>query len=236
MSAQATPFKPLIGFTAGTQGDHGVAFLLRLAIWLAGGRTTRLKRTPDERDGVMPDGLLFGGGLDIDPARYAGDEAFESQIDHRRDDLEWSWMDWADSARVPALGICRGLQMLNVHAGGDLHQTLDPDIIAAWPTTALEYLVFRKPIRIERGSHLEAATGATTLDVNSLHLQAVRNPAPGFSVVARERASDGIQGIEADEPALRMGVQYHPEMLLHQPTSRSLFRYFVDRCRGNGAD
>ena len=141
-------------------------------------------------------------------------------------------MDWADHARVPAFGICRGLQMLNVHAGGDLHQTLDPDLIATWPTTAIEYMIFRKPIRIKPGSHLEAATGATELEVNSLHRQAVRNPAPGFTVVAHERASEGIQAIEADAPALRMGVQYHPELLLHDRAARSLFRYFVDRCRG----
>ncbi|SDM14078.1 gamma-glutamyl-gamma-aminobutyrate hydrolase family protein [Maricaulis salignorans] len=224
--------KPLIGFTVGTQGDHGVAFLLRLAIWMAGGRSIRLTRLPDAMDGAMPDGLILGGGLDIHPARYAGDESFKAQFDNDRDDLEWCWMDWADTARVPAFGICRGLQMLNVHAGGDLHQSLDPDIIATWPTSTIGYMIFRKPIRIEPGSHLAAATGSTTLEVNSLHRQAVRNPAPGFTVVARERASDGIQGIEAEAPALRMGVQYHPELLLHQTTARSLFRYFVDRCRG----
>jgi putative glutamine amidotransferase len=234
MSKAARQSKPLIGFTVGTGGDPGVAFLLRLAIWLGGGRSIRLMQLPEDMQAAMPDGLLLGGGLDIHPARYQGDESIVSAYDHHRDDLEWSWMDWADAARVPALGICRGLQMLNVHAGGDLLQSLDPDIIASWPTTHLGYVFFRKPIRITPGSHLEAATGSTTLEVNSLHRQAVNNPAPGFTITARERSSDGIQAIEAETPALRMAVQYHPELLLHHQSARSLFRYFVDRCRGAG--
>lgn len=232
MSHAARQPKPLIGFTVGTSGDPGIAFLLRLAIWLGGGRSLRLTRLPEKMRGPMPDGLLLGGGLDIHPARYQGDESIVSPYDHHRDDLEWSWMDRADTDCIPALGICRGLQMLNVHAGGDLHQTLDPDIIASWPTTHLGYVFFRKPIRITPGSHLEAATGSTTLEVNSLHSQAVNNPAPGFTVTARERSSNGIQAIEAEAPALRMAVQYHPELLLHDHSARSLFRYFVDRCRG----
>ena len=234
IDAPAKPRKPLIGFTAATRGDHGVAWLLRLAIFLGGGRSTRITTPFEDWHGERPDGLLLSGGLDIHPTRYDGDESFESEFDHDRDHLEFSWMDWADHARVPAFGICRGLQMLNVHAGGDLHQTLDPDLIATWPTTAIEYLIFRKPIRIKPCSHLESATGATELDVNSLHRQAVRNPAPGFTVVAHERASDGIQAIEASEPALRMGVQYHPELLLHDRAARSLFRYFIDQCRQPG--
>tara|TARA_R110000868_G_scaffold2384_6_gene17718 strand:- start:26966 stop:27676 length:711 start_codon:yes stop_codon:yes gene_type:complete len=223
--------KPLIGFTVGSKGDLGVALLVRLAIFLGGGRSLHLTRLPEEMDGEMPDGLLLSGGLDIHPGRYKGDESIITQFDPHRDDLEWSWIDWADETSRPAFGICRGLQMLNVHAGGDLYQTLDPDIIASWPTTRMGYLFFRKPITITTGSHLEAATGSTTLQVNSLHRQAVHNPAPGFTVTARERASEGIQAIEADEPALRMGVQYHPELLLHHRTARSLFRYFIDQCR-----
>lgn len=232
MTDTARSGKPLIGYTVGTRGDHGIAFLLRLAIRLGGGRATRLTRMPGDRAGPEPDGLLLGGGLDIHPDHYDGDPELLTDHDPERDRLEWAWLDRADEAPLPVMGICRGLQMMNVHAGGDLHQRLDPDLVATLPNGPLGYLMFRKPIRIEADSHLARATGATALEVNSLHRQAVRNPAPGFSVTARERASDGIQAIEADTPALRLGVQYHPELLLHSSDARALFRYFVDACRG----
>ncbi|MHA6288177.1 gamma-glutamyl-gamma-aminobutyrate hydrolase family protein [Maricaulis sp. CAU 1757] len=230
MTDDASRHRPLIGYTVGTRHDHFICVLLRLAIQLAGGRGVRLTRSP-EASAEEPDGLLLGGGLDIHPARYRGDEDHVSKYDLDRDVLEWEWLEWAHNAPVPVLGICRGLQMMNVHAGGDLLQVLDPDVADSLPNGPIGYAFFRKPIRIDGQSHLARATGATSLEVNSLHSQAVRNPAPGYRVVARERASEGIQAIESDQPHLRMGVQYHPELLLHQEAARGLFRYFVEHCR-----
>lgn len=223
--------RPLIGFTVGTRNDRLVSLLLHLAIRLGGGRSVRLTGPPESMRPPGPDGVLLGGGLDVHPARYRGDEAQVSNYDLDRDVLEWSWLEAANAAGLPVFGICRGLQMMNVHAGGDLLQTLDPKIARGLPSGPLGYLLFRKPIRVDAGSHLAMATACTALTVNSLHSQAVRQPAPGFAVVARDCAHDGIQAIESDAPALRLGVQYHPELLLHRPTARALFRYFIDHCR-----
>lgn len=159
------------------------------------------------------DGVLFAGGDDVDPVRYG--ETHDSDaldIDAIRDAFEFSLITGALDAGVPFLGICRGMQVMNVALGGALYQDI--------PTQHESALEHRRGtshlISIVKGSRLAALAGATQMVVNSWHHQGVKLPgglAPGL--VATAHSTDGM--IEACEPepgrfpGYVMAVQWHPE-------------------------
>lgn len=221
--------KPVIGYIGAPRGDRLVGMLTAFIIALSGGRPVRLRTLPGE-DPRRLDGLILLGGLDIHPSRYNAEVEVESRFDLARDELELAWLNIAFARAIPVMGICRGLQMLNVKSGGDLHQRLDPEVTANWPNGALGYAFFRKPVDIRPGTFLAGVFGAGQLSVNSLHRRAVRDVAPGFSAAACG-ADGGVQAIESDEGVLRFGVQFHPELLVHRRDMRRLFRRFVGACR-----
>lgn len=185
----------------------------------------------------MLDGVLLCGGSDLDPSHYGepGHPAAENVVP-RRDAFEMAVARAVLARDVPVLGICRGVQSLNVAAGGSLH----PDIPSCLPGTLnhrdgtpLTDLVH--PVRIEPGSRLAGMCGATLVQVNSWHHQAVRDVARGFRVSAT--APDGvIEAIESDTHRFAVGVQWHPERIWErEPASRSLFAEFVAACARGGA-
>lgn len=180
------------------------------------------------------DGLLLAGGVDVHPREFGEEvESFCGEIDEARDDLELRLTRWALNDTRPILGICRGIQMLNVAAGGSLYQ----DIPAQWETELFHsyksgdpYNLRAHPVEIEPGSRVARLLGATRLDVNSLHHQAVKRVAPGLRVVAR--APDGIiEGVEAEDGRFIVGVQFHPELLHDEPVMERLFEDFVASAR-----
>jgi putative glutamine amidotransferase len=221
--------RPVIGYIGAPDGDRLVGALTSLIIRLSGGKPARLRRPPDDNSPRI-DGLILLGGLDIHPSRYNAEMEVESRFDLQRDELELAWLAVAFARSVPVMGICRGLQMLNVKAGGDLHQRLDPEITRNWPSGPIGYALFRKPVDILPDTFLASVFGPGALRVNSLHRRAVRNIAPGFTAAACGE-DGGVQAIEAQEGSLRFGVQFHPELLLHRADMRRLFRRFVQACR-----
>jgi putative glutamine amidotransferase len=140
------------------------------------------------------------------------------------DRLELAVASWAIHSDVPTLGICRGQQLLNVALGGSLIQHLD-DHRQAGDRTALT-----QELTVSPGSRLAEVFGATRLEVNTMHHQAVKDIGRGLEAVAW--SEDGtIEGMESrDHPWLLM-VQFHPEELVdfHEP-SRRLFGAFVGAC------
>jgi putative glutamine amidotransferase len=183
------------------------------------------------------DGLCLAGGDDVDPACFG--EAPHPQlgrIDAARDTTELLTTRWALDAGLPILGICRGIQVLNVAAGGTLHQ----DIRAQAPTAnqhsyRLEDSPWDHPtqtVTLTEGSRLAQIFAARTLRTNSFHHQAVRDAAPGFAVTGY--ATDGIiEGIEAVAHPFAVGVQWHPEgMYETDAASRRLFAAFIEACGG----
>lgn len=150
------------------------------------------------------DGFVFTGGADLNPATYGQDNT-ASDFEDVRDSFELALLGGALDADIPVLGICRGIQLLNVHTGGSLHQDVPEHArYDVAPDTRTH------SIAIEPASRLHLMFGAT-VDVNSLHHQTLDTIGTDLSVVAR--ADDGT--VEAVEIVGRdvIAVQWHPEML-----------------------
>jgi putative glutamine amidotransferase len=174
-------------------------------------------RLPDVLDEC--DGVLLTGGADVDPARYGDTDRHHSvESDDDRDEYEVRLTRLALDRNLPLLAICRGVQLLNVVAGGTLVQDI--------PSSLSTRLVHRraKPSRVKKtrahdvqvtpGTRLSALLGRAGegghLAVNSRHHQAVRQVAPGFLVSAQ--AADGVvEAIERASDGFCVGVQWHPE-------------------------
>ncbi len=181
------------------------------------------------------DGLLIAGGVDVHPSEFGEPlETFCGEIDRDRDIVELNLLRWAMRDEMPIFGICRGIQMLNVAAGGTLYQDIGaqlPDALPHEHVMGAPYNRLAHSIEVDPASWLARALGATRLDVNSLHHQSVKQVAPGLRVVAR--APDGIvEGIESLNGQFTIGVQFHPEWLIDDDARMvQLFKEFVDAAK-----
>lgn len=187
-------------------------------------------------------GILLAGGTDIDPARY-GEPPHPSAYppEAARDALEAVLIADARAAGMPIFAICRGMQMLNVAAGGALFQHL-PDIVGhqrhADAPPPSEKHRSAHTVTVEGHGRLRALLGRGPVSVNSRHHQAV-DPArlgSGLRIVAR--ADDGtVEALEADGPAFIVAVQWHPEDMAIGPAcperdqARALFEAFAAAAR-----
>lgn len=202
---------------------------LALAVRLAGGQPVKITADTPRSPGEI-DGLLLSGGLDLNPHLYEGDHDPSQKYDDDRDALEMAWARQVWDMDIPVLAICRGCQLLNVSRGGDLLQTIDPEVLETYPTGPIGYVLFRKIIELKNGSRLSAITGTRELRVNSLHRQAVNQPGEGLEVTGWE-SHGGVQAIESDSAHFVLGVQFHPELLLYRSDMRAIFKAFVSACR-----
>ena len=181
------------------------------------------------------DGLLLAGGGDLNPKRY-GEAIHEKcgQSDEARDTVELTLTRWALAEGLPILAICRGIQVLNVAAGGTLYQDIASQIPGSlkhncWPDYPRNYLAHQ--VTVNGDSRVAAVLGQSRVGVNSLHHQAVKDLAASFKIVAR--ATDGlIEAIEGYDHPFALGVQWHPEELVQDaPPMRRLFEVFVSAAR-----
>lgn len=154
------------------------------------------------------DALIVAGGADLDPARYGATAHPRTQTPRPdRDAWEWALLDAAEAAGRPVLGICRGLQLMTVRAGGTLEQHL-PDVVGHSEHAPAPGAFGWTPIRTEPGSLARRLVGEET-QVNCAHHQAAALH-PGLEVSAR--AADGtIEALEDPERPFWLGVQWHPE-------------------------
>jgi putative glutamine amidotransferase len=221
--------KPVIGLSLGLHdfGDYGgVGFQRPLA--LAGGVGLGLPRVSGYLEDALDvcDGILLGGGRDIDPSVY-GQEPTEhlSHTEPRRDAFELELVERALQRGLPILGMCRGIQILNVAFGGTLVQdlALRPEWAEhpsdrgwkAWKEMERSSLDGEEPvpphprhqIAIEPRSRLHAALGVEEIEVDSFHHQALDVVASELRVVAR--APDGVvEAVELDGDAYVLAVQW----------------------------
>lgn len=218
---------PLIGVTGpASRAGYPAWWFTRFALRRAGARVCRI--TPSSaRLPKRLDGLVIGGGDDIDPSRYGEAPRLTVKLDPKRDELEWRMLEMAAAEAFPVLGICRGSQLMNVFYGGNLHQ----DLTEVFTQLVLKRTVLpRKRIHIEKGSKLRGIMDSDSAFANSLHHQAVARLAPGFQVGARD--ADGIvQAIEASDQRFLLGVQWHPEYLPQRRRHRRIFKALVQAAR-----
>ncbi len=236
--------KPVIGISCGTFHDRAwcpPSFGHRQtyvdAVVAAGGVPFLIPPLQDEELlrtlYARLDGLLLAGGGDIAPVHY-GEEPHEQlgTIDPLRDYAEIPMARWAITDGKPVLGICRGVQVINVALGGTLYQDIPSQL-----TTDLEHnLSYHREdwtylahdLRLDPDSKLATILGVHSLPTNSLHHQSVKDVAPGLRVVAW--APDGVvEALEGTNGHFVMGVQCHPEALQGQTDTRwqALFAAFV---------
>lgn len=177
------------------------------------------------------DGLLLPGGVDVAPRHYAQDpHPGLGEVDEGRDALELDVLDWALADDLPVLGICRGIQVLAVAAGGTLYQDIPSQLPEAARHEVREHGSHHlaHEVNIAPGSRLAAVIGLTHTGVNTFHHQSVQTPPPGFIVSAT--SPDGIiEAIEAPGHRFTIGVQCHPEGLWNTtvPEFARLFAAFV---------
>jgi putative glutamine amidotransferase len=185
------------------------------------------------------DGLFLAGGNDMDPATYGeAPHAALGLLNRDRDRVELMLTRLALEAGLPILAVCRGIQVLNVSGGGTLYQDITAQVRGAMRHQyhELQPRNYRAhSVTVERDSRLFRFVGATTVQVNSLHHQAVKDVAPGFRITAR--ATDGIiEGIERRNGNFALGVQWHPEALAEEDAAmQAIFDGFVAAIRGRGA-
>ena len=220
------------------------------AIWLAGGiPLTVYPKTalPQEWSGAAAkwmqqyeieeellqqiDGILFTGGVDIDPVFYGEAMRQENgEICPFRDVFEIKLCREAIRRNIPAFGICRGVQVMAVAAGAKLYQEIQNEITGYQHQQKAVTWYPTHEIRTKEGSRLRSILGAGAR-VNSFHHQAVaRSESYPFQITAE--SPDGIiEGIEKPELTYFVGVQWHPERMMQDPLQRALFDRFV-RCAG----
>lgn len=161
------------------------------------------------------DGLLLIGGADLDPACYGQKRSAKTEATYReRDEFELALVRAAFAADLPVLGVCRGLQILNVATGGDLHQHLGDngfDEHRRAPGSLGEDT--HHEVEIEPGSLLARVTGTVRETVNSHHHQGIAAVGEGGRVVARSLPDGVVEAIEWPRLRHALGVQWHPEAL-----------------------
>jgi len=147
-----------------------------------------------------------------------------SASDPARDSFEREILNDAIRRGIPLLGICRGMQLINVELGGTLH----PEVKDFYEETP-QFKTVRpiKPVRVEPGSKIFSILGSEKLLVNALHHQAVDTLGRGLKVSARDDAGV-VQAIEATSEKFLIGVQWHPEYLPMKSEQRALFKALLD--------
>lgn len=216
--------RPIIGITSNHNDGENIFSLKEFyisSISEAGGVPLILPPTTEEK--LIEDylqlcnGLLLTGGGDIDPlywGAFPGDKLGE--INPLRDSFEIIISKKALQERKPVLGICRGCQVMNVAAGGSLFQDIVSDMCH------MQNIARKYPfhdIFVEKNTRLGEILKSDIIKVNSLHHQAIERPGAGIRISAL--AADGtVEAIESRRHKFYIGVQWHPESLSDEFSSR----------------
>ncbi|MDD4600936.1 putative glutamine amidotransferase [bioreactor metagenome] len=229
--------KPVIGITANVLTlDNGaeraaISTDYVKAVELAGGVPILLPVVTDTtvifQQVKLIDGLILSGGYDIDPLLFGEQPADKlGYISPERDHHEIQLVKAASDEKMPILGICRGIQLMNIAFGGTIYQDLTdvPKVIKHMQNAKKH--VPTHTVELVEDSILGNFFGSSIV-VNSFHHQAVKNVAPGF-VIAAWTADGVIEAIENPTSDFFAGVQWHPEMMIEsQPLMMDFFKRFI---------
>lgn len=232
--------RPLIGITGDYNIDNNSISLnseYYWAIYKAGGQPLIIPYIDvEDADYFVSvfDGIMFTGGNDIDPVFYGeAPHPKLGKINPVRDEFELKLCRLALENDKPVLGICRGVQVMNVAMGGTLYQDLGAQLqsdtpIKHWQSAPGRYGTHE--VKLAAGSRINRIMEKECISVNSFHHQAVKEVAGAFRAAGWSR--DGvIEVIESDKYPFAVGVQWHPErMFNHEQTMLLLFKNFVEAC------
>ena len=190
---------------------------------------TDLSNNPKLIDEI--DGIIFTGGSDVDPVRYRKSElrSLCEDINSERDTYEFEFAEKADAQHIPIFGICRGLQLLNVHYGGTL--IVDLPTSGKPSHSKVDGIDKRHQVHLEPGRLIKKLSGVSDGSVTSAHHQAIDQIAPGMIVSAKSSDDGVIEAIEWNDQSSRayfLAVQWHPErMEFGEPLAGRLFENFL---------
>lgn len=234
--------RPLIGITPGFDYNENKVYINRGyfdAISLSGGMPVLIPITEDE--GLLReiveyfDGFLLSGGSDVDAVHWGElNYRYNGEISPYRDKMELFIAREAVGKDKPILGICRGMQVLNIALGGTIYQDIysqikDVELIKHSQSAPKWYPTHK--IKVEKGSRVFKAHNNDYINVNSFHHQAVRDVAPGFIITSR--SDDGIiESIEHESCKFAVGIQWHPEVMWEKHSLHlMMFGVFVTSCK-----
>ncbi len=229
----------IIGIPCWTEGRdsnsfHEVNNSFAELIIKAGGVPLILPQVDNEvvLDGYMDilDGLLLVGGSDISPFYYGeGPDRYLESTTPKRDKVEFYILEKAIAKKIPILGVCRGMQLINIHFGGDLYQDIYSQIDYALNHSDRDRkgIMYFHEINIEKDSDLHDVFGSKLM-VNTFHHQAIKKLAEGFKTTAL--SPDGlIEAMEYEEGQFIMAIQFHPEFPEHNKDFKNIFKFFVEK-------
>ena len=225
-------YRPYIALSGSIPGDNMIAINDHYlnAIWKAGGIPVLLSPSTDEEyiGEVCQrfDGFLFCGGVDYDPKYYGEEKSSEiGEICPQRDEFEEKLFHAAHTTGKPIMGICRGIQGINVFLGGSLIQHMEGHV------NKEENCATSHGIIIEKNSPLVDIIGEREILVNSFHHQAIKSLSSDLVVDAYSK--DGyIEAVHAKGHRFLYGFQWHPESLYDkEESSKRIFKTFIDKCR-----
>ena len=166
------------------------------------------------------DGLILSGGVDINPKLYSNKiHKSVKRVEPKRDSMELKLLELATKRDIPILGICRGMQLINIFFGGTLIQDIN-DLKLPYPHSNTIFPI--KRVRLVKNTKLQRILKKSTLYVNSIHHQAVDRVGKSLKINAFDR-NNIIEGIENSSKKFLIGVQWHPEYIFYKRDSRKLF-------------
>lgn len=231
--------KPLIGIGSDvvvTEGERDRAFVYMTyteAIRKAGGIPVLVPPQPENAAEIVEelDGLVLAGGDDCDPSEYGHPRHPSVEpMDPRRQTNDISLARAARERGIPTLGICLGLQVMNVAAGGTLIQDIESEVKTTIDHASEPSDRHRHDVMIEKDTKLAGILGERSFNVNSSHHQAIGEIGRGLRVTAH--APDGIiEGLEDAAHPFYIGVQWHPEDMTGEKSASALLGALIESAR-----